>query len=112
MTPDSPKFQQGSSAENIGSARSTWLQDKYDKGMISQEIITPANTLQSFKILAFGRVGIILENSENIKAIFEQTAYSASGFNIYRQNNPCGHIFQQGFFEEPSRFLGQVQCKH
>jgi polar amino acid transport system substrate-binding protein len=106
LTPDNPKFLQGVFAANRGSARNTWLQDKRDRGLIAQEIVTPPNTLQSLVMLAFGRVDVVLENNENLRSFFERTDYSASDFETYiARTIPVGIYFNKDFLKSHPDFL-------
>lgn len=111
LSPDNPKFQNGIFAANRGSARNAWLKGKYDDGIISHEVVTTTDAMRALMMLALGRVDIVLENSINLEAVFQQTGYTSSDFQSFvAKSVPMGVYFNKDFLNGHPDFLARFNA--
>ena len=91
-------------AANKGSARLTWLQNKFDKN----QVINTTDSNNSLTMLKRGRVEVNLENGENLKTVLKELQLNPEDFATFvAKSKPVGLYVSKIFLHKEPDFLNE-----
>ena len=102
ISPDDNDFSNKLFAANKGSARLTWLQDKFNK----EQVINTTNSMNSINMLNKGRVDVNLENDENLKTALKDLQLKPENFDTFlAKSKPVGLYVSKALLQREPDFL-------
>lgn len=111
VSPESPGFFQSNFAANMGSARYSWLIDKYENDKITNVIVATPDAFSSLKMLALGRVDVILENNMNFETAYKKIGYAPTEFKTFvAKSISVGVYFSKSFLDSNPVFLNKFNA--
>jgi polar amino acid transport system substrate-binding protein len=96
---------------DIGSARLTWLRERYEKGEIRHDVLAVDKPEQIVKMLATQRIDVGLLNDHSLETATRESGLSADEFKTYLiRDIPAGAYFNKAFLRANPEFLGKFNA--
>lgn len=111
ISPSDPDFRTKRFSADIGSARLTWLRERYEKGEISRSVVAVDKPEQIMKMLATQRIDVALMNDHNFETTIKSVALNADAFKTYLiRDTPAGAYFSKEFMKVNPEFLDKFNA--
>lgn len=106
LTPGGSDFYSRNFATILGSAQHSWLEDKFNKREIVNEIVGVQGSVDSLTLLALGLTDVHLVDGVNLGAAFEEANLNPADFQTFVAHTlPMGIYFGKAFLESAPQFL-------
>lgn len=106
ITPDDMTFIDRRFSADMGSARLSWLEDRYNKGDISKRVTAVDTNEQILKMLLANRVDVGLMNDHGFEKSIQNLGIDQDHFQTFiLRDTPAGVYFSRHFLNENPKFL-------